>query len=101
MNKGMRQIQQKLRTVDCIVEIHDARIPLAGRNSQFFETITGKESNVDFSIPNDILSYPQRQRSQATYIGAEQDRSVGHEAPAGNCEATERTAARAKEYSLY
>ncbi|EDW23733.1 GL23776 [Drosophila persimilis] len=36
MNKGMRQIQQKLRNVDCIVEIHDSRIPLAGRNSQFF-----------------------------------------------------------------
>lgn len=42
MTKGMRQIQQKLRNVDCIVEIHDARIPLAGRNSQFFDTITGR-----------------------------------------------------------
>lgn len=42
MTKGIRQIQQKLRTVDCIVEIHDARIPLAGRNSQFFDTITGE-----------------------------------------------------------
>ncbi|KAH8359238.1 hypothetical protein KR093_005294, partial [Drosophila rubida] len=57
MTKGMRQIQQKLRTVDCIVEIHDARIPISGRNSQFFETITGKASLTPFNFSMMISSF--------------------------------------------
>ncbi|CAG5127526.1 unnamed protein product [Candidula unifasciata] len=32
MMKGMFQIQAKLKAIDCIVEIHDARLPFSGRN---------------------------------------------------------------------
>lgn len=39
MGKGMKQIQQKLKSVDCIVEVHDARIPTSGRNVQFQYTV--------------------------------------------------------------
>ncbi|XP_045132237.1 mitochondrial ribosome-associated GTPase 1-like [Portunus trituberculatus] len=35
MAKGLTQMQQKLRAVDCVVEVHDARIPLSGRNPLF------------------------------------------------------------------
>lgn len=35
MGKGLRQMQQKLKNVDCIVEVHDARIPFSGRNEEF------------------------------------------------------------------
>ena len=34
MNKGFLQVQAKLHAVDCLVEVHDARIPLSGRNSR-------------------------------------------------------------------
>ncbi|EDX13984.1 mitochondrial ribosome-associated GTPase 1 [Drosophila simulans] len=62
MTKGMRQIQQKLRNVDCIVEIHDARIPLAGRNSQFFDTITGSGVKPHILVLNkvDLLGAKQQ-----------------------------------------
>ncbi|KAK8385060.1 hypothetical protein O3P69_012092 [Scylla paramamosain] len=35
MAKGLTQMQQKLKGVDCVVEVHDARIPLSGRNPLF------------------------------------------------------------------
>lgn len=35
MAKGLSQMQQKLKSVDCVVEVHDARIPLSGRNPLF------------------------------------------------------------------
>lgn len=41
MGKGMKQMQQRLKNVDCIVEVHDARIPYSGRNAEFQHTITG------------------------------------------------------------
>lgn len=39
MGKGMKQIQQKLKSVDCVVEVHDARIPFSGRNPMFEYTL--------------------------------------------------------------
>lgn len=41
MGKGIRQMQQKLKMVDCVIEVHDARIPFSGRNTDFKHTITG------------------------------------------------------------
>ncbi|XP_068111428.1 mitochondrial ribosome-associated GTPase 1 [Hyperolius riggenbachi] len=37
MAKGLKQMRAKLARVDCIVEVHDARIPLSGRNPLFKE----------------------------------------------------------------
>ncbi|XP_073542197.1 mitochondrial ribosome-associated GTPase 1-like isoform X2 [Phyllobates terribilis] len=37
MAKGLKQMRAKLGKVDCIVEVHDARIPLSGRNPLFKE----------------------------------------------------------------
>lgn len=41
MGKGLKQMQQKLKSVDCIIEVHDARIPFSGRNPEFQQTIAG------------------------------------------------------------
>lgn len=41
MGKGMKQMQQQLQNVDCIVEVHDARIPLSGRNNLFRTNLLG------------------------------------------------------------
>lgn len=35
MYVSLKQMQAKLRSVDCVVEVHDARIPFSGRNEQF------------------------------------------------------------------
>ncbi|KAK7481226.1 hypothetical protein BaRGS_00027486 [Batillaria attramentaria] len=35
MHKGLEQIQARLKDVDCIIEVHDARIPFSGRDTQF------------------------------------------------------------------
>ncbi|XP_046464460.1 mitochondrial GTPase 1-like [Daphnia pulex] len=32
MNRGMKQMEAKLKLVDCVLEVHDARIPISGRN---------------------------------------------------------------------
>ncbi|KAH8407943.1 hypothetical protein KR222_004182, partial [Zaprionus bogoriensis] len=72
MNKGMRQIQQKLRSVDCIIEIHDARIPLAGRNSQFFETITGNGVKPHILVLNKIDLLGSKRREVLKQLRTEQ-----------------------------
>lgn len=41
MGKGMQDMQRKLKLIDCIIEVHDARIPISGRNINFKHTITG------------------------------------------------------------
>lgn len=46
MNKGLKQMQQKLRNVDCVIEVHDARIPISGRNPNFKFTICGIKPHI-------------------------------------------------------
>lgn len=46
MGKGLKQMQQKLRQIDCIIEVHDARIPLSGRNTEFHHTLTGAKPTI-------------------------------------------------------
>lgn len=46
MAKGLKQMQQKLKSVDCVIEVHDARIPLSGRNNDFKYTISGIKPHI-------------------------------------------------------
>lgn len=46
MGKGLRQMQQKLKLVDCVIEVHDARIPFSGRNTDFKHTVTGLKPHI-------------------------------------------------------
>ena len=46
MNRGLKQMQNKLKTVDCVVEVHDARIPFSGRNGDFKYTIRGVKPHI-------------------------------------------------------
>lgn len=58
MNKGLKQMQRKLKSVDCIIEVHDARIPFTGRNPIFTKTLTGAKPHIlvlnkkDLTIPS-------------------------------------------------
>ncbi|XP_044879237.1 mitochondrial ribosome-associated GTPase 1 isoform X3 [Mauremys mutica] len=36
---GLRQMKESLRKVDCLIEVHDARIPFSGRNPAFQESL--------------------------------------------------------------
>ncbi|XP_055332653.1 mitochondrial ribosome-associated GTPase 1-like isoform X2 [Paramacrobiotus metropolitanus] len=40
MKKGMRLMQQRLRSIDGIIELHDARAPLSGRNDLFRQNLS-------------------------------------------------------------
>lgn len=42
MAKGLKQMRANLKSVDCIIEIHDARIPFSGRNPVFQDTLSAK-----------------------------------------------------------
>ncbi|XP_023287949.1 mitochondrial GTPase 1 [Orussus abietinus] len=46
MGKGLKQMQQKLKNVDCIVEVHDARVPISGRYTDFKQTISGLKPHI-------------------------------------------------------
>ncbi|CAG5004323.1 unnamed protein product [Parnassius apollo] len=46
MNKGLKQMQRKLTSVDCVIEVHDARIPFTGRNPIFTNTLTGAKPHI-------------------------------------------------------
>lgn len=46
MTKGLRQMQQRLKNVDCIVEVHDARVPISGRYADFSRTLTGLKPHI-------------------------------------------------------
>ncbi|CAG9789521.1 unnamed protein product [Diatraea saccharalis] len=46
MNKGLKQMQRKLSSVDCVIEVHDARIPFSGRNPIFTTTLTGAKPHI-------------------------------------------------------
>ncbi|XP_076815174.1 mitochondrial ribosome-associated GTPase 1-like [Clavelina lepadiformis] len=42
MSKGLFQMRTKLKHVDCIIEVHDARIPFSGRNQMLMDSLKGK-----------------------------------------------------------
>lgn len=46
MGRGLKQMQHKLRSVDCVIEVHDARIPFSGRNADFKYTISGVKPHI-------------------------------------------------------
>lgn len=55
MGKGMKQMQQKLKLVDCIIEVHDARIPLSGRNTDFKYTVSGLKPHILILNKKDLI----------------------------------------------
>ncbi|XP_036145277.1 mitochondrial GTPase 1 [Monomorium pharaonis] len=46
MTKGLRQMQQRLKNIDCILEVHDARVPISGRYADFSRTLTGLKPHI-------------------------------------------------------
>lgn len=55
MGKGLKQMQQKLKTVDCVIEVHDCRIPLSGRNPDFKFTVFGVKPHILVLNKKDLI----------------------------------------------
>lgn len=68
MNKGLKQMQRKLKSVDCVLEVHDARIPFTGRNPIFTSTLIGAKPHILVLNKRDlaIASLMQRIKDQLT-----------------------------------
>ncbi|CAK9813631.1 Mitochondrial GTPase 1 [Anthophora plagiata] len=46
MDKGLKQMQQQLKNIDCIIEVHDARVPISGHYADFNKTLTGLKPHI-------------------------------------------------------
>lgn len=55
MGKGLKKMQHKVRSVDCIIEVHDARIPLSGRNPDFKYTVSGVKPHILVLNKKDLI----------------------------------------------
>ena len=58
MIKGLRQMRKALIETDCVVEVHDARIPLTGRNVNFQHDITGNKPHILVLNKKDLVFNP-------------------------------------------
>ncbi|XP_041476150.1 mitochondrial ribosome-associated GTPase 1-like [Lytechinus variegatus] len=62
MARSMKKMEGSMRKVDCVIEVHDARLPFAGRNPAFRESfgikphllILNKKDLADMASSNDI-----------------------------------------------
>ncbi|KAJ8673585.1 hypothetical protein QAD02_004847 [Eretmocerus hayati] len=46
MGKGIKQMEANLKNVDCVIEVHDARIPISGRYADFKKTLCGLKPHI-------------------------------------------------------
>ncbi|XP_046142795.1 mitochondrial GTPase 1 [Osmia bicornis bicornis] len=46
MGKGVKQMQRQLKNVDCIIEVHDARVPISGHYADFSNSLTGLKPHI-------------------------------------------------------
>lgn len=60
-------MQAKLRSVDCILEIHDARVPLSGRNPNFSHLMVGDKPHIVVLNKVDLISSEQKSQIKAIY----------------------------------
>ncbi|XP_054162047.1 mitochondrial GTPase 1-like [Oppia nitens] len=71
MNKGFRDVMKTIRKVDCIVEVHDARIPFSGRNLEFIRSLTSIKPHVLILTKVDLMDmiYKRRVKDKLEYEG--------------------------------
>ena len=60
-------MQAKLRTVDCVLELHDARIPLTGRHTNFAHQIIGNKPHILVLNKSDLISASDMTRISSSY----------------------------------
>lgn len=55
MAKGEKLMQQKLKNVDCIIEVHDSRIPFSGRNTNLHYSLLSAKPNILVLNKKDLI----------------------------------------------
>ncbi|XP_067208736.1 mitochondrial GTPase 1 isoform X2 [Linepithema humile] len=55
MTKGLKQMQQRLKNIDCILEVHDARVPISGRYADFSRTLLGLKPHILVLSKKDLI----------------------------------------------
>jgi len=65
MGKGLKLMQQKLKLVDCVIEVHDARIPLSGRNPNFRYTVSGVKPHILVMNKKDLADLQMKPEMEA------------------------------------
>ncbi|XP_023339426.1 mitochondrial GTPase 1 [Eurytemora carolleeae] len=62
MHKGLKDMQRRILDMDCVIEVHDARIPFSGRNTTFKETISGARPHILVLNKEDLI--PAKNRAE-------------------------------------
>lgn len=55
MASGMSKMQRQLKGVDCVVEVHDARIAISGRNPNFVRNLLGVKPHILVLNKSDLI----------------------------------------------
>lgn len=67
MQKALRQIEERLKVIDVVVEIVDARCPISSKN-QYLEAITKNKNRVIVFSKKDLASLEQLKEFEKFYI---------------------------------
>lgn len=76
MDRGMKQMQSKLVHMDCIIEVHDSRIPFSGRNPIFHSHITAIKPHILILNKKDLSDTTLQRRVEQKLIKEEGIRNV-------------------------
>ena len=70
------QVERKLTKMDCIIEVHDARVPFSGRNQKFLERLRAARPHVLLYNKVDLIP-----RSTVPYLKRTVVKSGKHHLP--------------------
>lgn len=56
MDKSFNKMQAKIKQVDCVLEVHDARIPFSGRNPNFVNRLVGQKPHILVLNKRDLVN---------------------------------------------
>ena len=68
MHKGLGQIQRRMADIDCVLEVHDARIPLSGRNLTFRENLNKSRPHILILNKQDLFPEEEKDRVRKALI---------------------------------
>ena len=68
MHKGLGQIQRRMADIDCVLEVHDARIPVSGRNLTFRENLNKSRPHILILNKQDLFPEEEKDKVRKALI---------------------------------
>ena len=68
MHKGLGQIQRRMADIDCVLEVHDSRIPVSGRNLTFRENLNKSRPHILVLNKQDLFPEDQKNKVRKALI---------------------------------